>query len=90
MNRRGREQISEALSLFRRGASIIERVRDREQDSVDNYPENLQGTQQFEKMEVSLECLDKAVDILASVEETIENVLGELEELEENLKSAVL
>ena len=90
MNRRGREQINEALSLFRRGASIIERVRDREQDSVDNYPENLQGTRRFEKMETSLECLDNAADILADIETSIGDVLGKLEELEENLQSAAL
>lgn len=88
MNKKRRDQVNEALLLFRRGASIIERVRDCEQDSVDNYPENLQSTVRFEKMESSLEHLERSADIITDIESTTETLLEKLEELEKNLISA--
>ena len=50
MDDRRRGQLRDALNMLSNAASVVERVCDKEQDCVDNYPENLQSTERFEKM----------------------------------------
>lgn len=61
MNDKRREKLKEALALFQAGERIIEQILDKEQDCVYNYPENLQSTEVFERMENAVEELQEAV-----------------------------
>lgn len=48
MNKKRKEDLSGVLSLLDSAIRIVQRVCDREEDCVDNYPENLQGTECYE------------------------------------------
>lgn len=41
---------------------MVDAVCDKEQDCVDNYPENLQSTERFERMEDAVESLNEALE----------------------------
>ncbi|WP_304432874.1 hypothetical protein [Acutalibacter muris] len=41
---------------------MVDTVCDKEQDCVDNYPENLQGTERFERMEDAVDNLNEALE----------------------------
>ena len=60
MNEKRRGRLRDALKMLSSAASIVETVCDSEQDCMDNYPENLQGTEKFERMEDALEKIDDA------------------------------
>lgn len=62
MDDRRRGQLRDALNMLSNAASVVERVCDKEQDCVDNYPENLQSTERFEKMEDALDSLNDALE----------------------------
>lgn len=58
--RKRREEVSRALAS-------LAAVRDAEQRSLDNVPENFQNSESFESGEQAVEILDEIVDLLASV-----------------------
>ncbi len=58
--RRGR--LRDALRMLTNAATIVETVCDKEQDCVDNYPENLQSTERFEHMEAAVDSLNDALE----------------------------
>jgi hypothetical protein len=55
---------------------IIESVCDKEEDCMDNYPENLQNTDRFEKMETAVDSLNEALEKLDDAKEFIELAIG--------------
>lgn len=71
MNETKRKSLREALSLISR-AIITEGVCDKEQDALDNCPENLQSTDRFEAMESAVENLNDAVEKLEEAKSNIE------------------
>ncbi len=73
-NRRGR--LKDALKLLSGAASIVEAVCDKEQDCVDNYPENLQGTERFEHMEAAVDSLNDALEKIDDAKGYIESAIG--------------
>ena len=72
VNEKRRERLRDALRHLTNAASIVDTVCDKEQDCLDNYPENLQGTDRFEQME-------DAVDNLNDALEKIDEVKGHIE-----------
>lgn len=52
--------------------SILDRLCDKEMDCVSNYPDSLQGTEQYERSEAAaenlLEALDHVRDAISSLE----------------------
>ena len=50
MNYQRRKRLRVACSLLEEASSIVEDVRDEEQDSLDNMPENLQDSERAERM----------------------------------------
>ena len=72
VNETKRKSLRDALSLISRAIIITESVCDKEQDAMDNLPENLQCTERFEAME-------NAVDNLNDALEKIDEVKGHIE-----------
>lgn len=72
MNETKRRSLREALSLISRAIIITEGVCDKEQDALDNCPENLQSTDRFEAMESAVENLNDAVEKLEEAKSNIE------------------
>lgn len=62
MNNTRRNSLKEAIQLLTRVSVMVDTVCDKEQDCVDNYPENLQGTEKFENMEDAVESLNDALE----------------------------
>ena len=73
-NRRGR--LKDALKLLSVAASIVEAVCDKEQDCVDNYPENLQNTERFERMEDAIDHLNDALERIDDAKWNIESAIA--------------
>jgi hypothetical protein len=71
MNEKRRGQLRSALTMINSAASIIDSVYDKEQDCLDNYPENLQNTDRFECMENAVENLSDALEKIDEAKECI-------------------
>ncbi len=71
MNKQRRARLSEAHSLLGKAASIVERAKDEEQDSLDNLPENLQGSGRGESMGETIDELQTAID---SINDAMEHI----------------
>lgn len=75
MNKARRKTLSEAMDLLYRGMSILEGVRDEEQEAFDNIPENLQGSDRYESAEETCDTICEAYDTLEELLENLEEVL---------------
>lgn len=71
MNEKRRGQLRNALAMITSAASIIDTVCDKEQDCLDNYPENLQGTERFERMEDAVDSLNDALEKMNEAKELV-------------------
>lgn len=76
MNEAKRKQLRDALGLICRAIIITESVCDKEQDSLDNCPENLQNTDRFEMMEMAVENMNDAVEKMEEAKSQIEAAIG--------------
>lgn len=56
-------------------ANIVDSVCDKEQDCMDNYPENLQGTERFERMEDAVDSLNDALEKIDDAKSSIESAI---------------
>lgn len=68
--RRGR--LRDALKMLTSAATIVDSVCDKEQDCLDNYPENLQGTERYERMEDAVDSLNDALEKIDDAKASIE------------------
>lgn len=76
MNNKRRDDLRGVLLLLSNAISIVQRVCDKEEDCVDNYPENLQGTDQYDRMEDAVENLNDALEKLGEAQESIRSALS--------------
>lgn len=76
MNKQRKDDLRGVLSLLSSAIKIVQRVCDREEDCVDNYPENLQGTERYEQMEDAVDNLNEALERLNEAQESIQAVLN--------------
>lgn len=58
----------------------IEALRDEEQESLDNMPENLQGSERYETSEAAVDSLDEAYNTLDEILDNLQSVLDNLDE----------
>ena len=72
MNKKRRESLGEAMTLLSKASTIVESVCDKEEECVDNYPENLQGSDVFEAMENAVDSLNEAVEKIGEAKEYIQ------------------
>lgn len=76
MNTKRRERLKGALSLLDSVSNIVDSVCDKEQECIDNYPENLQGAEHFEKMEDAVDNLTDALELIYDAKEHIRSAIG--------------
>lgn len=76
MNKLRRKQIAEAIDLIEQAMSILEQVKDDEQEAFDNMPESLQGSERGEAMEEYIYALESFLGELDIVDELQEIVDG--------------
>ena len=71
MNKQRREKLSEAHTLLDKAVGIVEQARDEEQDSFDNLPDSLQGSERGEMLEEAVDELQTAID---SINDAIDHI----------------
>lgn len=76
MDRKKREKLYDAVRMLTNAASVVEQVCDKEQDCVDNYPENLQSTERFESMESAVDSLNDAMEKIGEAKEHIRSAMA--------------
>lgn len=76
MNNARREKLRGAVAKLSDVHSIVYAVCDTEQDSMDNMPENLQGTERFERMEDAVDHLNEALEKLDEAKDHIQAAIG--------------
>lgn len=74
MNKLRRRQIAAAMDLLSEAMSILEHVRDEEQESFDNMPESLQGSERGEAMEEIIYNLEEYRDSLSEIIDGLEEI----------------
>ena len=72
MNNRRRESLQSATLLLERITSTVSKVLDEEQDSLDNIPENLQYSENYERMEAAIDKLEEAIEKIDEIKELIQ------------------
>ena len=75
MDDKRREKLRNVLRILTSAADIVDSVCDKEQDCVDNYPENLQGTERFERMEDAVDNLNDALEKIDDAKLAIESAI---------------
>ena len=70
MNKKRKTEVTRIIGNLRQTLEDLEGVQGDEESALDNIPENLQGSQQYEETEEALERIDDAV---SSVQDAIEN-----------------
>lgn len=66
MNKARRDRLRMAIDSLSAAQMIVQQVCDKEEDCVDNYPENLHGTEVFSRMEETVSSLN---DVLEKIDE---------------------
>ena len=75
MNKQRRTKLKEANGFLNQAIRIISSVKDEEQDSIDNLPENLQSSERYAIMENAIDQLEEAIDNIEQASENINNAL---------------
>jgi len=70
-----RIKLREVNEKLDRVLSVIEAALDRELECMGNFPENLQGTERYEKMEDAADNLENAVESINEAKKYLENVM---------------
>lgn len=77
MNNERRDRLRGAARKLSDVQLIVEAVCDKEQDCLDNYPENLQNTERFERTEAAVDSLSDALEKLEEVKEYIQTAISQ-------------
>lgn len=75
MNDRRRGKLQNAIDFIERAYGIIDDVRYEEQDSMDNVPEALQGSERYIRMEDACDALEKAYDYCDSAIDALNDAI---------------
>lgn len=71
MNKQRRKAIEDVTGKIRDLLVDLEVLRDEEEEYRDNIPENLQGSERYEKAD---ECVDGLTDVIDEIERQLEEV----------------
>lgn len=75
-----RQRLEEANGVLEELWGDIEAVRDEEQESFDNLPESIQGSERGQKAEEAISSLDTAYDDLEQIRSQLDDLLETLDE----------
>lgn len=89
MNEVKRNSLCKAISYLNSARILVETVCDKEQDAIENYPENLQGTDSFRKMEDAAEDLESAGESIELAQEQLQEVIVAICEAQTQIASAM-
>lgn len=77
MNNGRRDSLRGAVRKLSDVHSVVSAVCDKEEDCLDNYPENLQGSERYEKTEIAVDSLSDALEKLDEAMECIQTAIDQ-------------
>ena len=80
MNNKRRKELRRAIDMIETALDIVNRVKDEEEDAMCNYPENLQGTETYENMEVAVDTMEEVTSAIEDGVDSLNNAVSLLEE----------
>lgn len=81
MNNKRRKELRRAIEIIETALDIVNQVKDEEEDSMCNYPENLQGTETYENMEVAVDTMEEVTSAIEDGVDSLNNAVSLLEEI---------
>lgn len=75
MNDKRRSAIRNVIVLLGNVESKIDLIRDEEEDSLDNMPENLQFSDRYENMERAVDNLNEALELIDQVKDKLDDAI---------------
>lgn len=81
MNNKRRKELRRAIEIIETALDIVNQVKDEEEDSMYNYPENLQGTETYENMEVAVDTMEEVTSAIEDGVDSLNNAVSLLEEI---------
>nr|DAG62569.1 MAG TPA: hypothetical protein [Caudoviricetes sp.] len=75
MNKARKQKIREAIKHIDCGTNILTDVLDQETDIMNNWPENLQSTDRYEKCEDAVDGLETATSLLRDALPYLEDII---------------
>lgn len=81
MNNKRRKELRRAIDMIETALDIVNSVKDEEEDTMYNYPENLQGTEIYENMETAVDTMDDAVSNIDDGISSLNEAVSLLEEI---------
>jgi len=75
MNKQRRKALEKALEMLDEAYSVIENVRDEEQEAFDNMPEGLQASERGEQMEEYISILEDATYNIDDIRDQITEIV---------------
>lgn len=81
MNNKRRKELRRAIDMIEAALDIVNSVKDEEEDAMCNYPENLQGTETYETMEVAVDTMEDAVSNIDDGISSLNEAVSLLEEI---------
>lgn len=79
MNNKRRKELRRAIEIIETALDIVNQVKD-EEDSMYNYPENLQGTEIYETMDVAVDTVEEVASVIEDAVDSLNNAVSLLEE----------
>lgn len=80
MNNKRRKELRKAISMIEVALDIVNSVKDEEEDTMYNCPENLQGTETYETMEVAVDTMEEIISAIEDAADSLNNAVSLLEE----------
>lgn len=72
VNKERRNLLSKAQSALNTAENYVTQALDDEQDCLGNMPENLEGSERYEKMEAAVEQMEYAVECITNAYEALD------------------
>lgn len=73
MNNRKRGLLKESKTLLDRASDLISKVLEEEENCLDNMPENLQASENYERIEDAIDKLESAIEHIDNAQEDIDD-----------------
>ena len=80
MNNKRRKELRRAIEIIETALDIVNQVKDEEEDAMYNYPENLQGTETYETMEVTVDTMEEVASAIEDAVDSLNDAVSLLEE----------
>lgn len=81
MNNKRRKELRKAISMIEVALDIVNSAKEDEEDAMYNYPENLQGTETYDNMEVAVDTMEEATFAIEDGVDSLNNAISLLEEI---------